>query len=336
MTTRALIRHPMDGLHRFIARAAGAFLNGRGDRARLSILVYHRIAPLPDPLGFAGVPRADFDWQMRLVSRCFNPLVLGEAVERLRHGTLPPRALCVTFDDGYADNAQLALPVLLEHGVPATFFVASGFLDRGCMFNDIVIEAVRGAPHAALDLSHIGHGVHALDGAADRVRAINALLGAVKHLDPSERDERVQRIAEASGLAKTPRLMMSQAEVRSLVDAGMEVGAHTVNHPILKALSTRLARAEIADGRDALAEITGQSVEVFAYPNGKPDVDYGHEHVTMVRELGFRAAVCTVWGSCHRGSDPLQLPRFTPWDAHPTGFLARLIGNWRRDADVLA
>lgn len=311
-------------------------MNGRGRRARLSILVFHRVAAEPDPLRIAGVPLAKFRWQMRLVAQCFNPLTLSEAIDRLSRDDLPPRAVCVTFDDGYADNAQVALPVLVENKIPATFFVATGFLDGGCMFNDVVIDSVRSAPGPELDLTKAGYGVHQLNTALDRISVIQSLIAAVKHLDSSERDDRVRCIAEQCGLETLPQPMMSQAEVRTLADAGMEIGGHTVNHPILAKLPPLEAQAEIAEGRSALAAMTGQAIDVFAYPNGKPNIDYGREHIEMVRNVGFRGAVCTVRGSAHGGSDLYQLPRFTPWDSHPTKFLARLIANWRRNASVVA
>ena len=100
---------------------------GRGARARLSILLYHRVAGAPDPLRMACIPERDFEWQMRLVARCFNPLPLSEAVVRLRRATLPPRAICVTFDDGYADNAEVALPVLRAHGRASDVFCRHRF-----------------------------------------------------------------------------------------------------------------------------------------------------------------------------------------------------------------
>jgi hypothetical protein len=68
-------------------------------------------------------------------------------------------------------------------------------------------------------------------------------------------------------------------------------------------------------------------VRLFAYPNGKPGRDYSREHVDMVRELGFEAAVSTAWGVGHAASDPYQLPRFTPWDKTPGRFALRLLHN---------
>ena len=102
---------------------------------RLSVLAYHRVLPAHDPL-FPGEPSAaEFEQRMRWVQANFDVLALGEAVRALREHRLPRRALSITFDDGYADNYTVALPILRRLGLPATFFVATGFLDGGCMFN---------------------------------------------------------------------------------------------------------------------------------------------------------------------------------------------------------
>lgn len=114
-----------------------------GGTRGLSILVYHRVLPQADPLFPSIVDAERFSLQLELLRRCFNVLPLPEALARLRNGSLPPRAACITFDDGYADNEAVALPLLRQHGLHATFFIASGFLDGGRMWNDTVIEAVR-------------------------------------------------------------------------------------------------------------------------------------------------------------------------------------------------
>ena len=95
---------------------------------------------------------------MRWIRSWFNVLPLALAVERLRQGDLPARALAITFDDGYADNAEVAAPILERLGLPATFFVTTGFLQGGCMWNDRVIEALRNCAADELDLSELGLG----------------------------------------------------------------------------------------------------------------------------------------------------------------------------------
>jgi peptidoglycan/xylan/chitin deacetylase (PgdA/CDA1 family) len=121
--------------------------------------------------------------------------------------------------------------------------------------------------------------------------------------------------------------MMSSAQVRGLHAAGMTIGAHTVNHPILARVDDARARREIADGRDRLEAIVGAKVALFAYPNGKPDQDYRAEHVAMAKQLGFDAAVSTAWGVATATSDRYQIPRFTPWDRGTLKYAARLAQN---------
>jgi peptidoglycan/xylan/chitin deacetylase (PgdA/CDA1 family) len=124
--------------------------------------------------------------------------------------------------------------------------------------------------------------------------------------------------------------MMSSAQVRALVEVGMDVGGHTVNHPILARVDAATARWEIEEGRRRLAAITGAPVALFAYPNGKPGQDYGPIHAQMVEQMGFEAAVSTAWGSADSASACFELPRFLPWDHTPERFAARLAANWHR------
>jgi peptidoglycan/xylan/chitin deacetylase (PgdA/CDA1 family) len=123
--------------------------------------------------------------------------------------------------------------------------------------------------------------------------------------------------------------------VRSLDANGMEIGAHTVTHPILARLDAARASDEIRQSKLRLEAITGKPVKLFAYPNGKPGRDYGREHVGMVKELGFEAAVSTAWGVANAQSDAFQLPRFTPWDKSPGKFVLRLLHNTFRTRSEL-
>ena len=123
--------------------------------------------------------------------------------------------------------------------------------------------------------------------------------------------------------------MMRSAQVRSLHAAGMEIGAHTVNHPILTALPDSEARNELSQGRDALQQLIQAPVLTLAYPNGRPGTDYDHRHVAIARELGFKQAVTTAVGVARAGDDVFQLPRFTPWDQGLPKWTARLLLNQR-------
>jgi len=235
----------------------------------------------------------------------------------------------VTFDDGYADNESVALPILRRHEIPATFFVATGFLNGGRMWNDTVIEAVRQCESATLDLTDIGLDRVALGQGAARAAGAESLLRAIKHRPPAERADLVEEIRRRVGRPLPDDLMMTSTQVRLLADAGMEIGAHTVTLPILRALSDQEALREITRSRKALQDLTGQRVNAFAYPNGRPGDDYGLRDRNLVEQSGFAYAVSTRRGVAHATSDRFQLPRFTPWDRQPARWLGRLILEYR-------
>jgi peptidoglycan/xylan/chitin deacetylase (PgdA/CDA1 family) len=222
------------------------------------------------------------------------------------------------------------LPILRRRGVTATFFIATGFLDGGHMWNDIVIEAVRKAAGAEMDLRKCGLGRYQIATNEQRRQTIHLLLGALKYLSSSERSEKANLLSEIVGVKLPDSLMMSSKQVQDLHAAGMEIGGHTASHPILARLEAGEARREISKGKTRLEELIRAPIRLFAYPNGMPGVDYHSEHVRMVEQMGFEAAVSTAWGAAHAASDIYQLPRFTPWDKSPTRFLLRLLQNQLR------
>ena len=305
-------------------------LSPSGASARLSILIFHRVHQQRDPLFPGEVDAADFDNICAWAKSMFNVLPLDEAVARHAANSLPARALCITFDDGYADNHDVALPILRRHGITSTFFIASGFLNGGRMWNDTVIEAMRRTAHDRVDLRPLGiDGLGELATAApsQRRQAIDQIIRAVKHRHPVERLALVDAVAEASGADLPNDLMMTSGQLKAMHAAGMQIGAHTVTHPILAALPVDQARAEIADNRDALQGTLGERISLFAYPNGKPGQDYTPDNVKLVQDLGFDAAVCTQWGAARGSTDRFQLPRFSPWEVQRTRFGLRLMQN---------
>jgi peptidoglycan/xylan/chitin deacetylase (PgdA/CDA1 family) len=300
-----------------------------GARSRLSVLIFHRVRAVTDPL-FPNEPdAARFEEQLRWIKQWFEVLPLADAVRRLRAGTLPARPLSITFDDGYADNATVALPILSDFGLSATFFIATGFLNGGRMWNDTVIETVRAAGNASLDLSDLGMGQVALDGAEAKRSAIDAILRHLKHLPQNEREREAEALARRVGATLPDDLMLSDAGVRTLHKRGMGIGAHTVSHPILATLEDDTARCEILESRTYLERVIGEPVTLFAYPNGMPGRDYTQAHVAMIREMEFAAAVSTAPGVAHSGSDIYQIPRFTPWDRAQWRYWLRLARNAR-------
>jgi peptidoglycan/xylan/chitin deacetylase (PgdA/CDA1 family) len=298
-----------------------------GPKARLSVLIFHRVLPEPDALFPQEIHARRFDELCGWLAAWFNVLPLDQAVVRLQAGTLPARAACITFDDGYADNLHVAMPILQRHGLTATFFIATGFLDGGRMWNDTIIETVRACQGAVLDLSAMGLGTHVLGTVAAQRAAIASLIGQIKYRPVAERLKLTEQIARIAKVQPPQNLMMTSKEVKAMRQAGMQIGAHTVSHPILVRLTDDQARQEIGNSKRFLEELLGERIAVFAYPNGKPDEDYSPQSVEVVRRMGFDAAVSTQWGASCMGDDTFQIKRFTPWDKTRLKFGLRLLRN---------
>lgn len=307
-----------------------SLLSPAGALGRLNILIFHRVLSAPDALCPDAIDAVRFEAQLRWLRSWFEVLPLADAVQRLIEGRIPARALAITFDDGYADNEEIAAPILSRLGMTATFFVATGFLAGDIMWNDRVIEALRGSPLNTLDLQPHGLARYDLSTLAARRHSVAALLNQIKHLDPQRRRELTDAVVAGSRAPQPAALMMRPEQVRSLRRMGMTIGAHTVSHPILTRLSLDDARAEIAGSKQALEQLLDEPVPLFAYPNGMPGRDYAPEHAALVRECGFAGAVSTAWGAASMASDRYQLPRFTPWDHSRWRYGARLIRNLRR------
>ncbi|WP_434735902.1 polysaccharide deacetylase family protein [Candidatus Accumulibacter meliphilus] len=276
----------------------------------------------------------EFDQILGWLKSCFNVLPLDQAISRLNDRSLPARAAAITFDDGYSDNFTVAMPILRSHGLVATFFVATSYVDSGRMWNDTVIEAVRRCTKETLDLSSEGLGVHELNSPNNIRQAITSILGSIKYMSPKKRLATVDYIAATSGRPLPVDLMLSSDQVRMMRRAGMGIGAHTVTHPILAKLESDEAQAEILESKQFLESLLQERVGLFAYPNGKPNVDYCVRDAEFVRHLGFDAAVTTAPGVADFKSDRMQLPRFTPWDRTRFRFGARLLKNLAQNSSL--
>jgi peptidoglycan/xylan/chitin deacetylase (PgdA/CDA1 family) len=305
-------------------------LSPAGARGRLSIFIFHRVLPQADPY-LPYEPGADwFDQIVGFISRFFRVLPFSEAAQALARGKLPAATACITFDDGYADNFEIAVPILRRHGVPATFFIATDYIDGGRMWNDVVIEAVAAAPAGRLDWSDLGLGAVELGDVASRFQAYRQLQEELKYLHPQRRDALAAEMARRAGLPPTSRLMMTREQVRRMPGEGMEVGGHTMGHPILACVDEAEARRQIGGGREELAGWLGFAPRVFAYPDGIPVRDYTERDVRLVRSAGYEAAVSTAQGAARTGDDVHQLPRFTPWDRTVPRFAVRSALNLLR------
>lgn len=312
-------------------RSLFGFISPAGGEARLQIFIFHRVLAKPDPLFENELTATGFDRICSWIAKWFQVVPLDRAVQQLRNGELPARAAAITFDDGYADNLTIALPILQRYRFPATVFVATGFLDGGRMWNDTVIESIRSTEDEEIELTDFGlEGRYPVKRVQDRKVALARAINAAKYLPNERRTQCVARFAQRYARALPSDLMLTSKQVQALHSGGVGIGAHTVSHPILSMLTRDEAEAEIVAGRQQLENLLDHRVSLFAYPNGRPGTDYLPVHAELVESLGFDAAVTTVWGAAHARSRLSELPRFTPWDRSSLRFSARVLTQmWR-------
>ena len=286
-------------------------------RTRALVLRYHAITPSADEVLYAApsicLSAEAFRLQMRFLRRAYRVVPLAELVAAIqRGGPLPPRAVAITFDDGYTDNFTLAGPVLRELSLPATVYVSTGTLDGGPPLWMSVCRTV--ALLATGDrLAVPGMDSIALGARDQRGPAIRALTRALVALDPVDRAERLAGAAASAGVDPSRALadvMLTWDQVRALSGTGWTIGAHTVTHVNVALATPRIAEAEITASRDAVTHATGVRCEHFAYTNAGGEAQYFSPAVAdLLRRSGFQSAVTSAPGALHPGADPFLLPR---------------------------
>jgi len=297
------------------------------DRKKLSIFIYHRVLSKHDELLPYEITLPEFDWHLNLIKKHFTVLELADAIAAIKSNSLPANAACITFDDGYHDNYSNALPLLKKYNLPATFFVATKFLNGGIMWNDQVRETLRSLSAERLDLNELNLGQYDFSNSSERHQAVESVINKLKYFPFVERQNVVDELNSILNIERPRGLMMTDGEVRLMRASGMGIGGHTVSHPILSSLNAKDAENEINDNKATLESILGEKIEIFAYPNGKPGQDYTKESVSLVKRAGYIGAVSTSWGVSTSGTDVYQIPRFTPWDRSQNKYMLRLCRN---------
>jgi len=280
----------------------------------LAILRYHAVCGdeghvYAEP-GICVTPQA-FERHAAYLASQYRVLPLPEAASYIRAGkTLPPNAVAVTFDDGYADNLPAAR-VLHRHGVNGTFYITAGCLKGEAPFWPSEIRqlvARMTAPVIELDAA----GTHVsipCEAAPERRSAIRALAKLFKSHTIPVRERLRDQLRAAAGGVDTTSYMLTWDELREMQRLGMTIGAHTVTHPNLPSAGLDAAREEISGSRARLERELGAAVTMFSYPNGGAERYLTREVARLVRDAGFEAATTSWNGFAGTGSDLYALER---------------------------
>jgi glycosyltransferase involved in cell wall biosynthesis/peptidoglycan/xylan/chitin deacetylase (PgdA/CDA1 family) len=315
-----------------LVRGIFSLLSPAGSAGRLSVLLFHKIPTVADPVTKDEMDLARLERILDFLVEHANVLPLSEATVALKKGSLPRRAMALTFDDGYAEWLTNVSPALRKRNLPATFFVTTGQMgNSGHLWHERIVAAVRALPNSGVSLPY-GFGNYAdLSKIESRKFLVAELQERLKYAPLEQRTSAIELLeAQADSKLILPPAF-DASSVRTLHSQGFEIGGHTINHPILNECTRSQARDEIGGCKEELEALIAGQVHSFAYPNGHPGEDFDAEHVAMVKSLGYKNAVTTAMGVATSASDVYQIPRFTPW-GESEGTIAFQLGRNMRTA----
>jgi peptidoglycan/xylan/chitin deacetylase (PgdA/CDA1 family) len=272
--------------------------------------MYHGVT-LNEPRGIENcdgkhVHVTRFREQLAILKAYRRVLPLSELVDGVVRGEDMRNAVAITFDDGFENNLVHAADVLCEHKASATFFLATGYIgtDRW-MWVDRLEFAIDRYAREELELSFMGR-----ISTRDKRAALRQIKAHCKRLPETELQALLAEIEQRTGSDTAPPIgdyrFMSWAQVQELKSAGFEIGAHTVNHPILSRVDVARAEREMLESRDHIKKELGSCSQVFCYPNGKSS-DYTPE-VMQAAARHFSAALATNRGPA-RSSERYEMRR---------------------------
>ncbi len=306
-------------------------------RKALTILAYHRVtdedvAKYPLDEGVISCCSAEFEREMEFIARHFSVISFRDLVDRPVGSFRNP--LVITFDDGYRDNHDVVLPVLLKNGLKATFFVTAGFIESGEVpwWDEVAYCARHRRDLAAVACeAYLPSGdVEEKELVSDSNKLKATLLAVCKRVPDETRRQMLAELREKCGripeeLARN--LFMTWEHIRGLAVAGMEVGSHTMTHPVLSSIrNSDLMRWELEESKRIIEAQTAQDVEVLAYPVGGADA-VSDAVVEAARDAGYRFA-CTYVNGLNDVNhlDPMRLLRLkTETGSDFSHFVAKIL-----------
>ena len=330
------------------------WLKHRFDRSAL-ILVYHRISDSSlDPWSLSVRPD-HFAEHLAVLRRSFYPTSLQQIARALQGDeTLNNKSMIITFDDGYADNLDVARPLLERFDLPATMFLITGAIGCPEEFWWDELTSLLLKPHplpVQLDLSIDGRVFSWQLGQATEYKEADykqysgwraaqppptfrhvLYLHLWQLIHPLPSDKRKKVMSDLRMWARYPsnsgshRILDEKDCIELAQGAGIEIGAHTVTHPSLASLSVALQRKEILDSKAQLEKILNQPIKSFSYPFGKQH-DYSPATTALVQEAGFSVACSNISGVVNTTTDPFQLPRVHIHDCGGDEFENRLLSK---------
>jgi peptidoglycan/xylan/chitin deacetylase (PgdA/CDA1 family) len=292
------------------------------------ILNYHNIRATRDDFMIDTVAVAEFEAQMRFVCSRYSVYPLPYLVDELVQGNIDPRAIAITFDDGYQDLYYFALPILKKMKIPATVFLTTGLIGTTQqLWFDRVLSLLEHCRHGVIH-AEIGDRLFSLpaESITDKMTSALEFLQVLKQVPPAVRDpllDDLEKKYHTTGAAVSRRRLLTWEQIKTMRRHDVTFGAHTVHHNILTTLNRAEMENEIVGSRLAIENALQEPIDLFAYPNGKAN-DIDATAKAVLRENHFKAAVSTIRGFNTLSTDLFELRRGRPWLDDPDRFAVLL------------
>lgn len=259
------------------------------------ILMYHRISENPNG---EGISADQFRQQVDIIKKYFLPMTLRDLMHAHDAEKVPEHAVVVTFDDGYSDFADIAYPILKRAGVPATLFVTTGFVNGDLWLWPDQLRYV--LQHSAVDEVAIDGMPNKVCLSLDPNKAWHRIADFCLGISNNEKLELIDRLFVELGVQKPKSVPdyyrpLNWDQLRSMSKEGLDIGSHSISHPILTKLSHDNLIIELAESRNLLESKIDCPVLSFCYPNGSRS-DYNFDIQKAIDKCGYEYAVAAFPG----------------------------------------
>ncbi len=264
---------------------------------QITILYTHRVVEKSDKLySFLKIldyfTVDEFENRIKYLKKHYKFITLHQAVEYIKAEDIPLNCIVLTFDDGYKCNFTRIFPILLKYNIPATIFITTSSINNeSVLWHDRLITAMEQTKEQELVIPELKDKVYKIESLNKKKKAYEEICQLLKDKEDIKKkeilDEIIKNLKVDDKTFYECNPMLNWDEVKEMKDSGLiDIGSHTINHPILTRVSLEQAKREIMQSKNDIEQYIGKEVKYFSYPNG----DYNFKLKEVVKSAGYEAA----------------------------------------------
>jgi len=284
---------------------------------RVVVIVYHRVGPCKDPWSLDTISGPLFESQIKYLKTMYKIISFKDYLNsKSDENLIEKRYAIITFDDGYKDIYIHAYPILKRYNVPATLFLTTGHIETNKLFwwDQIgyaiwktKLKSIKTAQNNSISLKY----------SYNKLQYISKIVEYVKQMEENDKNDYIEDLINQLDInipKNIENMTLSWEEIIEMYNNGFDIGAHSVNHPILTKIPTKQAEYEIVQSKIDIEKHIRAKVDGFSYPNGT-DQDYNQQIVDILIKNKFKYAVTVIQKVATLNSDNYHIERIMPgWD----------------------